>query len=543
MRKSLLFSAAIVFLAGLILFSCKKKENELDPMRAFMTSGAISINAGATSAVLSWKEAVNTDSSISTYTVEVSRDSAFATGAQFSYVVPGTSVMVTDTQLLIRTPYYARVKTNGPTPALDSKWVYSKKFSLTGEQIFMVVKDAELKHNSVILRWNDSLHANLVKIVLTPDGGTPTDYALTPQDIDSSHKKIEGLLPSTNYHAQIFSDTKEKGFIDFKTKDVPVYAYSIDSTIDLAILLDTCAPSIIIGLEPGTYTPSANCNIKSKSVTLMSVSGDPMDTKIIFKEFKLMGDGAGINFKDLSFDGLGTAAYFLNLAGLASDAAAASFANISVDNCRVSNYGNCFLRGNRGTAAGDHKIGTIKVNNTIVTNNTLAAAYTEFTLDKLAVQNVIITNSTFNKLGRAMFLMSTVLPASAPAPVILFDRNTVNNWGSGGTRVLLDANTNPVAVTISNNIFANTPRTGTLANDMIRATGTGTTVAFANNNYFKMMNGSAAALTIPANVTQTANQQIDLGWDSTTVDFKLPASSPLRTASSTGGIIGDPRWD
>src|SRR5215217_3060796 len=166
MRKSLLFSVAVVFLAGLILFSCKKKENELDPMREFMTSGAISITSGATNAVISWKEAVNTDSSSSTYTVEVSQDSTFATGAQFSYVVPGTTVTVTDTQLLIRTSYYVRVKTNGSTPALDSKWVYSKKFSLTGEQIFMVVKDAEVKHNSVILRWNDSLHANLIKIVL-----------------------------------------------------------------------------------------------------------------------------------------------------------------------------------------------------------------------------------------------------------------------------------------------------------------------------------------------------------------------------------------
>lgn len=544
MRKSLLFFiTALTFLAGVSLYSCKKKEDEVGPRREFMTSGDITIKSGQTNAILSWKEAVNTDSSKSAYTVQISADSSFKDGKELTYIVPGTSFMVTDTQLTIRVKYYARVKTNGANASLDSKWVYSSHFSLTGEQIFLPVKDVETRHNSVVLRWTDSSRGTLVKIVLTPRGGAPQDYLLDPADIDSSFKKIEGLLPTTVYHAQLFSDNKERGFLDFTTKDVPVYAYTIDPTMDLAMVLDTCAPSIIIGLDAGVYNTNATYNLKGKSVTLMSISGNPDDTKVSFKEFKLAGTGAGLHLRDLSFNGHGTGAYFLNFTGLNADADVATFANVSLENCRVDSFANCLLRANRGSAAGDHKIGSITINNCIITNNLMTSLYTEFTLDKVAFQNLTITNSTFYNVGRALILMSTALPASSSVPVIIFDKNTVNSFGGGsGPRVLIDANANPVQVSFTNSIFANTPRSGTLANDMIRASSASSSVTFSNNNYFKMMNGSAAALTIPASATQVANQQIDLSWDANTKDFTLPAGSPLRTAGSNGGPVGDPRW-
>jgi hypothetical protein len=542
MNKNLLFSLGLLLLAGLYLSSCRKIENELDPMRQFATSSDISIKAGATSAVLSWKEAVNADTALTTYTVEVSTDSSFVSDKKFTYVVPKATLTVYDSQLAIRTPYYARVKTNGQTADLDSRWVVSKAFSLTGEQIFFTVKDAEIKHNSVILRWRDTTGATLVKIVLTAAGGTPVEYLLTQQDIDSGFKKIEGLSPSTDYHAAIFSDKKDKGFVDFRTKELPVYAYTINPTMDLAVVLDTCSPNIIIGLDTGTYSPATNCSLKTKKVTLMSVSGNPLDTKVIFKEFKLMGSGAGISLQGISFDGAGTALYFINFAGLAADADAATFANVSLENCRVSNYGNCLMRANRGAAAGDHKIGSITINNCVFSNNLLTNLYTEFTFDKLAFQTFSVTNSTFYTVGRALLLMSTALPSGTPVPEVTFDHCTVNNFGTGTTRVLMDANTNPVKASFTNSIFANTPRTGTLSNDAIRATGVGTTVTFSYNNYFKFMNGASAVLTFPTYVVQAGNQTIDLGWLPATTEFKLPAGSPLLTASSNGGAIGDPRW-
>jgi len=43
-------------------------------------------------------------------------------------------------------------------------------------------------------------------------------------------------------------------------------------------------------------------------------------------------------------------------------------------------------------------------------------------------------------------------------------------------------------------------------------------------------------------VQSSANTTTDLGWTATTTSFTLPAGSALRTASTTGGAIGDPRW-
>jgi hypothetical protein len=43
-------------------------------------------------------------------------------------------------------------------------------------------------------------------------------------------------------------------------------------------------------------------------------------------------------------------------------------------------------------------------------------------------------------------------------------------------------------------------------------------------------------------VQMSNNQTIDLGWTNATTDFTLPAASPLKTASTTNGPIGDPRW-
>lgn len=542
MKNALNAALLAVMLLGGMFAGCRKDDDMQGPTRQFMVSGEIGIRPGATSAVLSWREAVNSDTAVSSYTVEISQDSTFASAEKFSYRVPSATLTVYDTQLLVRVPYFARVKTNGISAEYDSKWVRSSRFSLTGEQIFSIVRDNELKHNSVVLRWNDSLRSNLVKVILTPAGGAPTEYPLSPNEVDSSFKQIDGLMPSTEYHAQIFSDTKEKGYIDFTTKELPVYAYTIDPSMDISLVLDTCSSGIIIGLDTGTYTALNNCNLKGKTVTLMSVSGNPDDTKIIFKEFKLMGSGAGLTLKDISLDGGGTALYVFNFGGLNADGDAASFANLTVENCRIFNYGNCLLRANRGTNAGDHKIGSITFNNCIIYNNLLTNLYTEFTLDKLTFQNLTVRNSTWYNVGRALVTAGTALPAGTTPPEILFDHNTINHLGTGGTRLLLDANANPVKATFTNNIIANSPRTGTLNNDLIRATGTGTTVVFSYNNYFKLANGSSGSLVIPTYATQTGNLTVDLGWTNTTSTFTLPASSPVRTGSSSGGPMGDPRW-
>lgn len=540
--------ASCLILSSIGWQSCKKDEVELGPVRQFMPSGDIKAVGGATSVYISWKAAINADTN-ATYTVEISKDSLFTGDAEFTYITDTSAITLYDTQIVAKTDYYARVKTNDADPSLDSKWVTSSSFRIQGEQILLPVNDVDLKHTSVILRW--TARAGLTKLVLTPEGGNAQEYTLDQTDLDSNFKFIDSLTPVTNYHAQIYADAKEVGYLDFETKPVPIYAFVLTPTASLVTVLDTCSPNIVIGLDPGVYESTNTLNnlvIKSKKVTLVSTSNNPSDTKVYFKEVTLKGTGAGVKFKGIDFDGsVAGGLYFINLTGLAADGDAANFENITVENCIVHNYGNCFMRANRATATGGHVIDSVTVLNCIVKDNLLTNFYTEFQLTKLAFKHLVVTNSTFSNVGQNMLECSTALAAGTTVPVAIFDHITVNNIGSNAKR-LFDANTNPILLTITNSILGNSPRSLTLANDFIRASGSGTAVVFSYNNTFKLMNGATtpAALTIPASTlaltSQTGNLTTDLGWTATTTSFIVPAGSPLLTASSTGGLIGDPRW-
>jgi hypothetical protein len=64
------------------------------------------------------------------------------------------------------------------------------------------------------------------------------------------------------------------------------------------------------------------------------------------------------------------------------------------------------------------------------------------------------------------------------------------------------------------------------------------------SNYFNLSDGAATPtdLSWPALLTQQNVSMENLGWNNDTDDFTLPGASPLRTAGSSGGPIGDPRW-
>lgn len=525
--------------------ACKKNKEQLGPVREFMPSGDIKAINGSTSVSLTWKTALNTDSSKTSYTVIVSKDSTFADAPEFTFTTDTAGIVLYDTQLAIKTVYYARVKTNGSDPSLDSKWLASGAFKILGEQIILPISDIDLKHTSVTIRWTYA--SDVTKLVLTPAGGTAQDIALTQTNIDSAYKLIEGLTPVTTYHIQIFAGTKEKGYTDFTTKPVPLYAFVLTPADDLVTVLDTCSPNILIGLDPGIYESDNLLNnlvVSGKMVSLASTSNNPADTKVFFKEITLKGDGAGISLKGIDFDGNNAGAlYFLNVTGLAADGDNAALSKIKVENCMVHNYKNCFIRANRATNTGGQSIDSILVNNCIIKDNLLTNFYTEFQLTKLKFGALKVTNTTFSNAGQNILEMSTTI-SSSTIPVVVFDRVTINNFGANAKR-LFDANANPVSLTITNSILCNAPRSGTLASDLIRANGAGTSVNFSYNNTFNLTTGTAP-LTIPASTaaltTQTGNLSIDLGWNAATTSFIVPAGSPLQTNSNTGGLIGDPRW-
>ena len=541
------FLIPVTFCSLLGLVACEEETEEaFTPERMFMPTGAISAASGETEVKLSWKESLYADANAATYTVEVANDTLFQTPVVYTTTTDTLAVTLTDENLTIKQKYFARVKTNALGNVPESKWVTSSGFSIRGEQIFSTILDSEIKDKSVVLRWRPT--TGLTTIVLKPANGNATDIMLTATDIATNSKTLTGLTGSTAYTAEIYAGTKIKGTATFTTKVPSIFTVEISPTDDLVAVVANAANNDVIGLAPGTYdATAANILITAKHITLQSVSGNPNNTIVNFKEITLAETGAGVKLSGIKFDGAAVGAdYFLNLVGtVASNGSAATFSTILVENCVVLNMDNCFIRADRGSAADDHKITSIKVNNSIAGNSATASTYIFFTLPKLQFNTLELINSTFYNIGRGFIAAGTAL---AVKPTILLDKITLNNFGSGGTTrnyTIFDGNTNPVDFTLRNSIIANAPISGqTLGAAAFRANGTGSTITITNNNMFKLTNGASPAvdLTFPTNASPANNKTIDLGWTGSTVDFTLPAGSELRTHSTSGGPIGDPRW-
>lgn len=454
--------------------------------------------------------------------------------------------------------YQLRVRANAKDTAFNSKWgslgsIKTAKFPT----ILSTPVDADLTDKTVKVRWTNSGAAvTSLKVLLAADNSLVKEVTLDATDVTNQYKVVTGLTPKTTYIISIYSETSVRGTETYTTKEPSLYTVVLSPGDNLVTAVTNAANGDVIGLQPGIYNcvdaaaAYVNLVVTQKSITLQSVSNDPSNTKVNYKEITLKGTGAGITLKGIEFDGgpsttAGTQAlYFLNLVGMGSDGENATFTNIIAENCIIRNMGNCLFRGNRGTSNNSHKIGTMRFNNCRISDCQFLNAYTFFTMEKLEFEKLELTNSTLYGLGRAFIGWSTNITVGTP-PTILIDQCTINNFGRDArNNFFIDANANPVVITIRNSIIANTPYAGqTTGTALVRATGA-VTSTLAYTNTFKLTNGASPAvtLTFPAVLVPQSNKTIDLGWDGATTSFALPAGSELRTSSSSGGPVGDPRW-
>jgi hypothetical protein len=543
-----------------VLAACEKDtKEEFKPVRLF-APGRISATPGETRVKLEWDASLYATDTV-TYVVEVSKDSLFAGTPVYTTEVKTDSVIITDQQLQVRQKYFARVKAKGMGKSAESKWQYSPSFGILGEQFFLPIVDTDLKDKSVILKWK--ITAGLNKILIGPISGVPTEILLDGTDQAAGQKLITGLTAQTSYLAEIYMGTVSKGILTFTTKEPSIYTVELSPTESLVNAVANAANGDVIGLKPGTYNCQdaaatwVNLVVTQKSITIQSTSNNPADTKVNYKEITLKGTGAGITLKGIDFDGAAStaggsaASYFLNLVGLTGDGDAATFTNITADNCIIRNMGNCLLRGNRA-ANNAHKIGNMKFNNCRMYDCQNIASYTFFTMEKMEFTKLEITNSTLYNIGRAFIGWSTAITMATP-PTILIDHCTMNNFGrEGRNNFFIDAVSNPVVINLQNSIIANTPHlpapggdsSQTVGASLVRASGA-ITSTLANSNTYKLNNalkGTITALTWPAVLVASGNKTVDPGWATTATNFTLPVGSELRTSSSTSGPIGDPRW-
>lgn len=543
MKKILIMFSTIIATVA-VLYSCKKSDS-LDPLRMFMPGTAISIvNNTATTATITWTGSVNTDTTVKNldYLIQVATDSSF-NNIVYTGTTKNYNLTLGDDILLPKQKYVARLQVKGVDGRPDSQWLISKSFSIAGENLFLSPYVADIQYYTAILRWTHQ--DGLTKVTVT-SGGISADYLISADTL-----LLTGLKPNTSYSAELFKGSTSKGTTSFTTKDAGIYTLIITPADTLNKVIDTCSNGAVIGLTAGTYNcvdatgAAANINILKKNISIGSVSGNPADTKVNFKEVTLKGDGAGVKLQGITFDGTANAAaYFVNLIGETANGAAAAFGSIYVDNCNINNVTNCLVRASQGTAANTQKMQDITFNNCFATvKSPSGTSYNCFMMDKMLFNSITLTNSTFTDFGRGLISASTAFsPAPSTAPVITINKCTLNDFGSGAKYAILDANSNVVTFKLTNSIFGNAPMSSsTVANAAVRY-GAGSTVTISNLNAFKFTNGAAtpANLTWPSGIS--APMAIDLGWTSSSSDFSLPTGSALRTVATDGGPIGDPRW-
>lgn len=533
----------VLVLIAATLNACKKSEDQPDePARLFKPS-EVKITSGETRAKLTWTVPIMATGKALKYNIDFSTDSTFAT-VKYTTTSDTAGVTVTEDNIPVRTKYYARVKAAATADQPESKYVRSSVFQLTGTQLFSAVRDNDIKETNVTLRFTPTI--GLSTIVLTPINGNAVTATLNAADALAGVKLISGLTAGTPYSAELFADTKSKGLVIFTTLVPTNYTVRLNPGDDLATAITNAADGATIGLNPGTYTLATTSFITRKTITIKSTSGNPSDTKVNYKEIDLEGTGAGITLSGIEFDGTaGASLYFLNFIGSqAANGSAATFTNVVVDNCIAHGSTTAFLRGDRGTAARDFKITNITVNNSIVYDMGLngSSAYYTLHVNKMQFNTIVVSKSTFYNAGPGLVSASTTYTGDV-VPTVAVTNSTFNGFGGNAKYALLDAAANPIRFTIQNSIMANTPKSGTVNAAAIRATGAGSTLAISNSNYFNLSSALTGGTPLTfGTATLTSNQTLNLGWTPTTTDFTLPAASPLRTAGSTGGAIGDPRW-
>jgi len=560
MKKYTSWLAAPLFCI-IMLASCKKNNEvgTLQPTRAFVPTTIVTTPTGA-SVKIDWKASLFSGGTGITYTVDLSRNQNFST-IDYTKTTDAVTLSLTDEQLTVGQPYYVRIKANATatTPGSIAYVVTTSSFTMPG--VLQAVSNADLSSRTALLKWLTA--PDVTKITITPPtgGGAAFDVILTPADITAQSKLITGLQPNTAYRADIYAGTRVKGFTTFTT---PLYTREISTTDNLIDAINAAVNNDVIGLADGIYECKdatgalVNMVILQKNITLQGKSGDPAKVKIRFKQIDIKGTGAGFGAKSISFEGTdgvvvtgpngpttGPAPYFLNLVGLNADGDNATFTNINIDGCTVDNVLNAFIRGNRVSATNGFVIGNINVNNSVISNVNAAATlgFNTIELSKVQFAQLNLTNSTFYNFGRALVVATTLLNAGTPIPAVKIDKCTFNSFGGNNMFVLVDANTNFLNTTVTNSIIANIPKVATGAQGLLRGTGAGSTFTFTNNNVFNAVNVAGATLPVSnssTNVTAAANTAIVLPWTGT--DFTVPSGSPLRTASTTGGPIGDPRW-
>jgi hypothetical protein len=424
-----------VLVAALLVtswISCKDEEmDELKLQRMFKPVG-FEISAGETAATIKWAPSLFTLAGEVEYVIELSKDANDFSAPEVSMTTTTPEVSVLDTDIDIKTDYYARVKAVGINGAEDSNWAISEPFQITGQIFILPLREYDVTTDAVNVRWE--VEDVLTKVVITPQGSAGVEHTISASEATAGEKTISGLTANTTYTAEVFKGDVTKGAVTFTTKNAFAGANIVDLrgiTGKPKILADTLADipngSVVLLKRGQVYTiasTDASRNL-SKSVTIVSGADFiPTLARIdLTTNFNIIVNSVidSIVFRDVIFRGARAGGVSFDNDYIFNVNVVGTMKNFKLDNCMVSK-----LRGTvrLQTASTGAKIENYKVNNCVIDSirdfSVLhASSASSFT-------NATITNSTFSHCRKF------VTHASAGNNSLRIENCTFNEVPTGG---------------------------------------------------------------------------------------------------------------
>jgi hypothetical protein len=321
---------------------------------------------------------------------------------------------------------------------------------------------------------------------------------------------------------------------------------------DLIAAIAGASAGDTIVLQAGMHVARYTNMIIDKSIAIVAETSEkPL---VYGGQFDVLGEDIDIYIEGIEYSGAtvdsvtGTenlddleGDYFLNLH---SDLV--SCGDITVKDCIIRNLSRSVVRGDRAT----YTVENFLFDNLIVTDLRGGGDYGPFRLkSKILFSTFTLTNSTFyNFLNKLIDNEETV----SHSMEFLVRNCTFYGWGGGKNgQYLFDIKTNDQARLIIQDCILGKTHDDPLADPPMTVNGWRFPeggIAYAEmltsvmTPDFVLTNGTYAD--IEWDVAEYNEEDVDPDFANPEAgDFTLPEGSPLLTASQTGDIIGDPRWD
>lgn len=313
----------------------------------------------------------------------------------------------------------------------------------------------------------------------------------------------------------------------------PVSLWATETNVTVANFAteyENAADGDVLLLAAGTYGGTINFP-NAKTVTLRAAEGAAVNFGTLIRDNASSTTGGGLILEGLNI--VTTNAYYIDLSNYQD------IKTLTVRDCEITTIGRCFLRTNKEGG----EIDEIVFERCLI--HDMGSGGWCFMYPKHIVKKVTVTGSTLYNYTGGESLFQANATETENEFAFTFTNNTVYRW-SKATKYALCKTDNRYSTnstyTLRDNIIW---RPGVDGQQPGLVTATGGTLTAENNLVvdYGTYNMSGQATKNISDLTLQSLGLESIGFPNPDDgDFTIVSSSPLATASTTGGILGDPRW-